>query len=278
MSYPRNATSPERVDIGPVIQTSDGAVQTAGVAVKVIPFGGSEATGGGTVAYSADGVVLYTPTQGETNYTSFILVASKTGCIPASKTVVTSASGTAGYAGLDWSKITAPTTTVALTNTTISRVTLVDTTTTNTDMRGTDGAALATHWTSTRAGYLDSVLLAANANRTVQVTGSNHVAAVIHDLQPAVIDSTHFAANWLTAAGTAADYITELQTAIGTAANQTTILDRQGFTLAVLAGTISDAQTAAETYAIVLGANTFTVDFTGLDSSGNRTGQTLTKV
>ena len=131
---------------------------------------------------------------------------------------------------------------------------------------------------TTNGSYGDSVLLALNSNRTVQVTGSHHVAAAIHDLQPAVIDSTHFAANWLTAAGTAADYITELQTAIGTAADQTTILDRQGYTLAILAGTISDAQTAAETYAIVLGANTFTVDFTGLDASGNRTGQTLTKV
>ena len=160
----------------------------------------------------------------------------------------------------------------------IPSVTLVDTTTTNTDMRGTDGAALASAWTATRAGYMDSVLLAVNSNRTVQVTGSNHVAADIHELQPAVITAAAFAANWLTAAGTAADYITELQTAIGTATNQTTILDRQGYTLAVLAGTISDAQTAAETYAITLGANTFTVDFSGLDSSGNRTGQTLTKV
>ncbi len=131
---------------------------------------------------------------------------------------------------------------------------------------------------TTTGSYGHSVLIAANSNRTVQVTGSNHVAADIHELQPAVIDSTHFAANWLTAAGTAADYITELQTAIGTATNQTTILDRLGYTLAVLAGTISDAQTAAETYAITLGANTFTVDFTGLDASGNRTGQTLTKV
>ena len=72
--------------------------------------------------------------------------------------------------------------------------------------------------------------------------------------------------------------IDEIQAGLATAANQTTILDRQGYTLAVLAGTISDAQTAAETYAITLGANTFTVDFAGLDASGNRTGQTLTKV
>ena len=105
----------------------------------------------------------------------------------------------------------------------VSRVTLVDTTTTNTDMRGTDGAALASAWTATRAGYMDSVLLAVNSNRTVQVTGSHHVAADIHELQTAVITADKFAANWLTAAGTAADYITELQTAIGTATNQTAI-------------------------------------------------------
>ena len=299
MSYPRNASSPERVDIGPVIQISDGAVQTAGVAVKVIPFGGSEATGGGTVAYSADGVVLYTPTQGETNYTSFILVASKTGCIPASKTVVTSASGTAGYAGLDWSKITAPTTTVALTGTTISTsqvaasVTASVTVGTNNDKTGYSltvapptAAAIAdavwdeimsTH--TINGSYGSHVVRSANQNQnTVSITGSQHVAADIHELQASVITADKFAANWLTAAGTAADYITEMQTAIGTATNQTTILDRQGFTLAILAGTISDAQTAAETYAIVLGANTFTVDFAGLDSSGNRSGQTLTKV
>jgi hypothetical protein len=251
-----------------VVQISDGAVQTAGVTVKVIPQGGSESAGSGTVAYSADGAVLYTPTQGETDHTAVVFVASKTGCIPATITVVTSASATAGYAGLDWGKITAPTTTVALTGTTIntsqvvasvtagvtvttnndktgysltqsfpanfatlgingsghvSRVTLVDTTTVNSDMRGTDGAALASAWTATRATYLDSVLIAANSNRTVQVTGSNHVAADIHELQTAVITADKFAANWLTAAGTAADYITELQTAIGTATNQTAI-------------------------------------------------------
>ena len=299
MSYPRNAASPERVDIGPVIQISDGAVQTSGVAVKVIPFGGTEATGGGTVAYSADGVVLYTPTQAETNYTSFILIASKTGCIPASKTVVTSASATAGYAGLDWAKITAPTTAVALTGTTISTsqvvasVTAGVTVTTNNDKTGysltvtppTSAAIADAVWDESMSthtingSYGSHVVRSANQNQnTVAITGSQHVAADVHELQAAVITADKFAASWLTAAGTAADYITELQTAIGTATNQTTILDRLGYTLAVLAGTISDAQTAAETYTIVLGANTFTVDFAGLDSSGNRTGQTLTKV
>ena len=329
--YPRNAASPEPIAIGPVVQISDGAVQSSGVTVRIKPVGVSEADGAGTTAYSTDGVVLYTPTQAETNYTSFVLIAKKTGCIPASVTVVTTASATAGYAGVDWSKVTAATTTVNLSGTTIStsqavasvsgavgsvtaavtvgtnndktgysltqafpsnfaslginssghvsRVTLVDTCTTNTDMRGTDNAALASEWTATRAGYLDSVLLAANSNqRTVLVTGSNHVAADIHELQAAVITDAAFAAGWLTAAGTAADFITELQTALGTATNQTAILDRVSFALSALAGNCSTAQTATETYVLSIGGNTYTVDYSGLDASGNRSTTTLTKV
>ena len=160
----------------------------------------------------------------------------------------------------------------------VSRVTLVDTCTTNTDMRGTDNAALASAWTTTRAGYLDGVLLAANYNqRTVQVTGSNHVAADIHDLQPAVITSAAFATGWLTAAGTAADYITELQTALGTTTNQTAILDRVSFALSALAGNCSTAQTATETYVLSIGGNTYTAAYSGLDASGNRGTTTLRK-
>ena len=121
--YPRNASSPERIAIGPVVQISDGAVQTSGVTVRVLPFGSTEADGGGTTAYSTDGVVIYTPTQAETNYTSFVLIAKKTGCIPATVTVVTSASATAGYAGTDQSKITNATATVNLSGTTIKSVT-----------------------------------------------------------------------------------------------------------------------------------------------------------
>ena len=125
--YPRNAGSPERISIGAVVQISDGVVQTAGVSVRVLPFGGSEADGVGTVAYSTDGVVLYTPTQAETNYTSFVLIAKKTGCIPADKTVVTSASATAGHAGTDQSKIANATSAVNLSGTTIKTATDIET-------------------------------------------------------------------------------------------------------------------------------------------------------
>jgi hypothetical protein len=133
--YPRNAASPERISIGAVVQISDGAVQTAGVTVRVLPFGGSEADGVGTVAYSTDGVVVYTPTQGETNYTSFVLIAKKTGCIPASVTVVTSASSTAGHAGTDHSKIANATSTVNLSATTIKTATDLETDTQNIQSR-----------------------------------------------------------------------------------------------------------------------------------------------
>ena len=151
----------------------------------------------------------------------------------------------------------------------VSRVTLVDTTTANTDMRGTDNAALASNWTATRAGYLDSVVLAANNNqRTVQITGSQHIAADVHEMQTDVIDADAIAAS----------AVTELQAGLATAANLLIVSDRVSYSLAVLVGACSDAQTAAETYTLTIGGNTFTVDYTGLDSSGNRSTTTLSKV
>jgi hypothetical protein len=100
--YPRNNASPPRIAIGAVVQIADGAVQTSGVSVVVRPEGGAESAGGGTIAYSAaSGVVYYTPSQAETNYTAFCVIAYKADCIPAQVTVVTTASSTAGTAELD---------------------------------------------------------------------------------------------------------------------------------------------------------------------------------
>ena len=94
--YPKNAASPEPIAIGAVIQISDGAVQTAGCTVRIKPIGVAEADGAGTTAYSTDGIVYYTPTQTETNYTSFILIAKKTACLPIAITIVTTSSSTPG--------------------------------------------------------------------------------------------------------------------------------------------------------------------------------------
>jgi hypothetical protein len=119
--YPRNAASPQRIAIGAVVLIATGAVQTSGVLVKVMPQGGAAVAGGGTIAYE-EGVVHYVPTQAETNFTSFVVIAYKVDCIPVSAVVVTSASNTAGYAGLDWSAIRLPTTAVNLSATTVGGV------------------------------------------------------------------------------------------------------------------------------------------------------------
>lgn len=95
--YPRNSPSPPRIGVGPVILAADGTVQTSGVSVVVRAEGGAESAGAGTVSYGGtSGIVYYTPTQAETNATAFVVTAYKSNCVPASVTVVTSASATSG--------------------------------------------------------------------------------------------------------------------------------------------------------------------------------------
>jgi hypothetical protein len=107
--YPRNAASPLRITIGPVVQISDGVAQTSGVTVSVLPQGSGSATAGaGTIEYIG-GEVHYTPTQSETNHAAFTIIASKTGCYNASQYVVTTASANAGQVvvGINNDKVTA---------------------------------------------------------------------------------------------------------------------------------------------------------------------------
>jgi hypothetical protein len=98
--YPRNNASPERLAIGQVILIADGTVQSASVVITVRGQGGSEGTGGGTTVYGGDNTVYYTPTQAETNFTSFTIIASKASCISSSMTVITSAASTPGQVDL----------------------------------------------------------------------------------------------------------------------------------------------------------------------------------
>ena len=338
--YPRNAASPEPIAIGPVVQISDGAVQTAGVTVRIKPVGVSEADGGGTTAYSTDGVVLYTPTQAETNYTSFVLIAKKTGCIPASVTVVTTASATAGYAGVDWGKITSATSTVNLSGTTISTSQAVASVsgavgsvtgavgsvtarvTANTDQWG--GVAvtgmpmptytqptgfLAATFPATVSSYaggavasvtgnvggdvvgsvgsisgvtfpthFDNLDIAANGHVTATVDSINNNAITASSIQANAITSAKIATDAIGAAQLAADAVTEIQAGLATAANLLIANDRIAYALTALVGACSDAQTAAETYTLSINGSTFTVDYTGLDASGNRGTTTLSKV
>ena len=85
-------------------------------------------------------------------------------------------------------------------------------------------------------------------------------------------------ANVVTASALAADAVTEIQSGLATAANLLIVSDGVGFITSVLLGTISDAGTATESYASTFNTAVYTVAFAGLDSSGNRTGVTRTKV
>ena len=124
----------------------------------------------------------------------------------------------------------------------VTDVSLVATCTTNSDMRGTDGAntvapdnagitangnAIAAlndttpqeFWDALTSGsyasgsFGERILTSQGTHRTVQVTGSNHVAADVHEFQN---DS-------ITAAAIAADAVTELQAGLATTADLATV-------------------------------------------------------
>ena len=126
----------------------------------------------------------------------------------------------------------------------------------------------ATSGHTTSGTYGGRIVRATNANVEVQITGSNHVAADVHAFQTDVIDS----------AAIAASAVAEIQSGLATAANLLIVSDGVGFLTSVMLGTISDAGTAGETYVITFGGATYTLDYTGLDATGNRTGVTRTKV
>lgn len=84
-------------------------------------------------------------------------------------------------------------------------------------------AALATYSTNGSFGARILRTDSASAGNGLKVTGAGHGAADIHELQPAVITSAAFAADWLTAAGLAADAVTEIQSGLATASALATL-------------------------------------------------------
>ncbi len=125
--YPRNAASPPTIALGQILLLADGAIQTSGASVRVKTGASAWGAGAGTLDCDAtSGEWTYTPSQAETNDPFFLVVVYKASCTSQSQTIITSASATAGYAGLDWSKITAPTTTVGLSGTTIKTATDIE--------------------------------------------------------------------------------------------------------------------------------------------------------
>ena len=130
----------------------------------------------------------------------------------------------------------------------------------------------ATSGHTTAGTYGGQIVRSTNSNVTVQITGSNHIAADVHEFQ----------ADVLTSAATDATFVAEVQSGLATSAALATVdglvdllLSRSGYQMSILAGAISNAQDAAEAYSITLDGNTYSVTYSGLDASGNRSGATL---
>jgi hypothetical protein len=153
-----------------MITAADGTAFTGSVSVLVTIDNGTQTAGGGTApAHEGNGYHSYTPTQAETNGDHIAFTFTGTGAIPATIQVYTNFPQTADHtaaiadiptnaefnartlASADYFDFTTDLVTLAAvthTGATIPNVTLVATTTTNTDMVGTDNALLSASYTA----------------------------------------------------------------------------------------------------------------------------------
>ena len=242
--YARNAASPRPITVGQIILIADGTVQTTGVAAKVRKDGGTWTAGSGSTSVE-EGVWSYTPTQGETDCEALEVLVYKASCYQAWQEVITTAVSTFGKvqaATVDDKTGYSLTAGTGLGNQTanitgnlsgsVGSVTAGITVATNNDKTGyslatappTAATIADAVWDETTAGHTTAgtyggrIVRSINSNVGVQITGSNHIAADVHEFQTDVITSD----------ATAASFVTEVQSGLATSANQTTILNRLG--------------------------------------------------
>jgi hypothetical protein len=182
----RRNTASQVIYLPALLLKADGAAVTSGATMNVAKDG-TEAASAGTLAHYANGVWKYTPTQAETDAAIVGLVLTATNASPVVVNLVTTGADTSAVAlgalttlgtnaPSNWINAAAiaasalndkgnwnigktgysltqafPANFAALginVSGHVSRVVLVDTTTTNTDMRGTDSALLASSYTA----------------------------------------------------------------------------------------------------------------------------------
>jgi hypothetical protein len=175
----------------------------------------------------------------------------------------------------------------------VSRVTLVDTVTTNTDLLSIPAIADAV-WDEATAGHVSAgtfgLLLAdilVDTGTTLQAE-LDGIQADTEDIQsrlPAALVSGRIdasvgamAANVITASALASDAVTEIAAGSIASADVTILKDRLGYLMATIHGAISNAWSETETYVITVDGVAYTAAYTGLDGKGNRTTTTLSKV
>jgi len=128
-----------------------------------------------------------------------------------------------GEAGIDWANVGNPTTTLALTNTTIANVT-VGTIATNaiTAASITDGVIASEVWDALLASYTTANTFGARVVRTiaspvtneVSINASNHLAANVHQMQNNTITAAAIATDAIDADALATDAVTEIAAGI----------------------------------------------------------------
>ena len=129
----------------------------------------------------------------------------------------------------------------------------------------------ATSGHTTAGTYGGRIVRATNSNTEVQITGSNHIAADVHEFQSGVISAGDFAANSITASALATDAVTEIQSGLATAAALATESTKINRIEAVATGTVTGAGTSTEVFVGPSATLTITVD-----SSGNRSAVVVT--
>lgn len=129
-----------------------------------------------------------------------------------------------------------------------------------------------------QSGDLSAVAFA-EAVRTELATELARIDAAITSRMASYTQPTGFlAATFPSIVGTTAPTAEAIRAEIDSASTQlTALIDTTSYSLAVLAGTISTAADATGTYELTINGSDYSVVVSGLDSDGNRTGQTLSK-
>ena len=280
------------------VSTTDGSAVTTGTpAVYYTVDGGTQGTGAGTTTHEGNGCWSYAPAQAETNGNHVVFTFTLTGAVSQSVNLYPVAfdptdsvrigltalpNAAAGAAGGLPTDSTGKTAFNDLSDAGVR--TAVGLASANLDEQLADLPAVAeiadavweesTSWHTTAGTYGGRIVRSINSNVSVQITGAGHIASDVHECQPDV----------LTSDATAASFVAEVQAGLATSA-ALAIVDgivgqlksRSGYTMSILAGAIANAQNAAEAYTITLDGTVYGVTYSGLDSSGNRTGATLTE-
>ena len=187
----------------------------------------------GEVVGDFDLAAPFGPTTGGVNVVQFLGTAS---------------AGAAGYAGIDWSQVNAPTTTVNLSGTTISTSQAVATVTTATNL--TNLPAVPTDWLTAAGVKADAVtkIQAGLATPTNITAGTITTVTNLTNLPAITTD-------WLTGTGVAASAVTKIQSGLATPTNITagTITTVTNLTNAPTAGDLTATMKTSLTTAILAG-------------------------